>query len=144
MKEAASLSSKTESFIQTKQLSLFEDVNEKEVRKTIARELKHYKALKIRQQNKQELTENGISFSIFPKLLDNDNENENEFKVIHMERALQNSLDSIERKIIEMKYLGSERQNDINIYMELGLQKKPYYEKKKTAIFMIAKTLGII
>lgn len=124
------------------QLSFFPDVDEKKVRSLVAKELKLYKALKIRQQNKKELGENGISGHIFPKLLENDTENE--FKVIHMERALNNSLDSIERKIIEMKYLSPERQNDINIYMELGLQKTPYYEKKKQAIFMIASTLGII
>lgn len=124
------------------QLSFFPDIDEKKVRSLVAKELKLYKALKIRQQNKKELDENGITEHIFPKLLENDAENE--FKVIHMERALNNSLDQIERQIIEMKYLSRERQNDINIYLELGLQKTPYYEKKKQAIFMIASTLGII
>lgn len=124
------------------QLSFFPDVDEKMVRSLVVKELKLYKALKIRQQNKKELNDNGITDQIFPKLMENDSENE--FKVIHMERALNNSLDSLERQIIEMKYLGPERQNDINIYLELGLQKTPYYEKKKLAIFMIASTLGII
>ncbi|WP_144528753.1 ArpU family phage packaging/lysis transcriptional regulator [Peribacillus simplex] len=124
------------------QLSFFPDVDEKEVRSLVAKELKLYKALKISQQNKKELDENGISSHIFPKLLENDTEKK--FKVIHMERALENSLDSIERQIIEMKYLNPERQNDINIYMELGLQKTPYYEKKKVAIFQLASSLGII
>lgn len=124
------------------QLSFFPDVDEKEVRSLVAKELKLYKALKIRQQNKKELDDYGISSHIFPKLLENDAEKE--FKVIHMERALENSLDSIERQIIEMKYLSPERQNDINIYMELGLQKTPYYEKKKVAIFQLASSLGII
>ncbi|MBK5459245.1 MULTISPECIES: ArpU family phage packaging/lysis transcriptional regulator [Peribacillus] len=123
-------------------LSFFLDIDEKKVRSLVAKELKLYKALKIRQQNKRELDENGITNHIFPKLLDNDAENE--FKVIHMERTLNNSLDQIEQQIIEMKYLGQERQNDIYIYMELGLQKTRYYEKKKQAIFMIAQTLGII
>ncbi|WMX57432.1 ArpU family phage packaging/lysis transcriptional regulator [Peribacillus sp. R9-11] len=124
------------------QLSFFPDVDEKQVRSLVAKELKLYKALKIRLQNKKELDENGISSHIFPKLLENDAEKE--FKVSHMERALKKSLDSIERQIIEMKYLSSERQNDINIYMELGLQKTPYYEKKKVAIFQLASALGII
>ncbi|WHY75721.1 ArpU family phage packaging/lysis transcriptional regulator [Neobacillus sp. WH10] len=124
------------------QLSFFPDVDEKHVSSVVVKELKKYKALKVRQQNKKELTDKGIAGDIFPKVMDNDLENE--LKVIQMERALDNSLDHLERKIIEMKYLSPESQNDINIYMELGLQKTPYYEKKKTAIFMIASSLGII
>ncbi|WP_339201684.1 ArpU family phage packaging/lysis transcriptional regulator [Peribacillus sp. FSL P2-0133] len=124
------------------QLSFFPDVDEKKVRSLVAKELKLYKALKIRQQNKKELDENGITEHIFPKLLQNDAENE--FKVIHIERTLNNSLDQIERQIIEMKYLSLERQNDLTIYLELGLQKNSYYEKKKQALFMIASSLGII
>ncbi|MGG4266428.1 hypothetical protein [Peribacillus simplex] len=68
---------------------------------------------------------------IFPKLQENDEANE--LKVIQMERALEYSLDPIKCQIIEMKYLSHERQNDINIYMDIGLQKTPYYEKKKVA-----------
>ncbi len=124
------------------QLSFFPDIDEKEVRSIVVKELKKYKALKIQQQNKLELSEKGIQGNIFPKLLQNDLENE--LKVIQMERALNNSLDQLERQIIEMKYLSTERQNDLNIYLELGLQKTAYYEKKKTAIFMIASSLGII
>jgi ArpU family phage transcriptional regulator len=126
----------------SKQLSFFPDVDEKEIRSFVVKELKKYKALKIQQQNKQELNEKGIQGHIFPKLIENDMENE--LKVIQMERALNNSLDQLERQIIEMKYLSLERQNDINIYLELGLQKTPYYEKKKAAIFMIASSLGMI
>lgn len=126
----------------TSQLSFFPDVDEKKIRSIVVKELKKYKALKIQQQNKLELNQNGIQVNIFPKLLQNDLENE--LKVIQMERALKNSLDTVERQIIEMKYLSLERQNDLNIYLELGLQKTAYYEKKKTAIFMIASSLGII
>lgn len=124
------------------QLSFFPDIDEKEVRSLVVKELKKYKALKIQLENKKEQKENGIEEDLFPKLLNNDLQNK--LKVIQIERALSNSLDSIERQIIEMKYLSNERQNDLNIYLELGLQKKPYYEKKKTAIFMIASSLGII
>jgi ArpU family phage transcriptional regulator len=124
------------------QLSLFPEVDEKQIRSTVVKELKKYKALKIQQQNKLELNENGIQGHIFPKLLENDVENE--LKVIQMERALNNSLDHVERQIIEKKYLSLERQNDLNIYLDLGLQKTPYYEKKKVAIFMLASSLGII
>ena len=59
-----------------------------------------------------------------------------------MEGALEYSLDPIERKIIEMKYLSHEVQNDV--YMDMGLQKTPYYEKKKVAIFQNASSLGIM
>lgn len=124
------------------QLSFFPDIDEKEVRSIVVKELKKYKALKIQQKNKLELNEKGIQGNIFPKLLQNDLENE--LKVIQMERALNNSLDQLERQIIEMKYLSTERENDLNIYLDLGLQKTAYYEKKKTAIFMIASSLGII
>ncbi|WP_342025742.1 ArpU family phage packaging/lysis transcriptional regulator [Cytobacillus pseudoceanisediminis] len=124
------------------QLSFFPDIDEKEVRSIVVKELKKYKALKIQQQNKLELNEKGIQGNIFPKLLQNDLENE--LKVIQMERALNNSLDQLERQIIEMKYLSKEKQNDLSIYLDLGLQKKQYYEKKKTAIFMIATAIGII
>jgi ArpU family phage transcriptional regulator len=124
------------------QLSFFPDVDEKKIRSIVVKELKKYKALKIQQQNKQELNEKGIQGNIFPKLFENDVENE--LKVIQMERALNNSLDQIERQIIEMKYLSLEKQNDLNIYLDLGLQKTAYYEKKKVAIFMVASSLGII
>ncbi|MFJ7585617.1 ArpU family phage packaging/lysis transcriptional regulator [Bacillus cereus] len=124
------------------QLSFFPDIDEKEVRSIVVKELKKYKALKIQQKNKLELNEKGIQGNIFPKLLQNDLENE--LKVIQMERALNNSLDQLERQIIEMKYLSKEKQNDLSIYLDLGLQKKQYYEKKKTAIFMIATAIGII
>lgn len=124
------------------QLAFFPDVDEKKIRSIVVKELKKYKALKVQLQNKQERCDKGIEGYLFPKLLENDVENE--LKVIQIERALKYSLDSIEREIIEMKYLSLERQNDLNIYLDLGLQKKPYYEKKKTAIFMIASSLGII
>lgn len=124
------------------QLAFFPDVDEKEVRSLVAKELKKYKALKIQLENRKEQTENGIEGDLFPKLLNNDLQNK--LKVIQVERVLNNCLDSMERQIIEMKYLSKERQNDLNIYLDLGLQKKPYYEKKKTAIFMIASSLGII
>ncbi|KEF40128.1 phage transcriptional regulator, ArpU family [Schinkia azotoformans MEV2011] len=124
------------------QLSLFPDINEKEVRSVVVKELKRYKAWKVRLHNRKEQNEKGIEGNLFPKLLDNDKQNE--LKVKQIERALNSSLDQLERQIIEMKYLSTERQNDLNIYLELGLQKTPYYEKKKTAIFQIAESLGII
>ena len=123
------------------QLSFFPDVDEKQIRSIVVKELKLFRALKIQQLNKQELNEKGIIINIFPKLYDNDREKE--MKVLHMERALDN-LDSIERQIIEKKYLDVEKRNDINIYLDLCLQKTTYYKKKKQAIFMIAHCLNII
>lgn len=124
------------------QLALFENVDERKVRSIVVKELKKYKAYKVRMENIKEQSDKGINKELFPKLLDNDDQNF--LKVIQIERALNNSLDSVERQIIEMKYLSKDQQNDLNIYLDLGLQKKPYYEKKKTAIFMIATALGII
>lgn len=124
------------------QLALFPDVDEKYIRSIVVKELKKYKALKVQMENKKEKFEKGIEGNLFPKLLENDAENE--LKVIQIERAFQNSLDSIERKIIEMKYLEPERQNDLNIYLELGIRKEVYYEKKRIAIMQIASSLGII
>ncbi|MFI8492206.1 ArpU family phage packaging/lysis transcriptional regulator [Peribacillus butanolivorans] len=123
------------------QLSFFPDVDEKKVRYIVVKELKLFRALKIQQQNKKELNEKGITIDIFPKLYDNDQEKE--MKILHMQRAL-NNIDNIEQQIIEMKYLANERQNDINIYLDLGLQKTKYYEKKKQAIYMIAHCLNIL
>ncbi|MCM3169003.1 ArpU family phage packaging/lysis transcriptional regulator [Peribacillus frigoritolerans] len=141
MKEAAIISSKTESFIQTKQLSLFEEVNEKEVRKTIARELKHYKALRVALRNKSELLEEGMN-PLFPAFRNKDKEKE--FKVRQINRTLENVLDDVERQIIEQKYLSSNRVKDINLYLEMGLTKDQYYIHKRQAIFLIATALSVI
>ncbi|MFA4135192.1 MULTISPECIES: ArpU family phage packaging/lysis transcriptional regulator [unclassified Brevibacillus] len=60
-----------------------------------------------------------------------------------MERALEYSLDEVERQIIEEKYLSTSRVKDINVYLDLGLTKDQYYTKKKEAIMQIATALGI-
>ncbi|MGE7877925.1 ArpU family phage packaging/lysis transcriptional regulator [Peribacillus muralis] len=122
-------------------LSFLPDIEEKEISSIVVKELKLYRALKIQQVNKQELNEKGITVDIFPKL--NNQDREKEMKVLHMERAL-NNLDGMERQIIEKKYLDTERQNDMTIYLDLCLQKTIYYEKKKQAICMIAHCLNII
>ncbi|WP_051024256.1 MULTISPECIES: ArpU family phage packaging/lysis transcriptional regulator [Bacillus] len=61
-----------------------------------------------------------------------------------MERALENSLDYIERRIIEMKYLDSNDYTDLTIMMDLCIKKGKYYSKKKTAIYNLATALGRI
>jgi ArpU family phage transcriptional regulator len=65
-------------------------------------------------------------------------------KVSQIERALKYTLDEIERRIIEEKYLGTARVKDITLYLDMGLTKDQYYAKKKEAIFQIATALGII
>lgn len=123
------------------QLSFFPIVNEKEVRKILIKELKHYKALKIKLENQKQNKELGLR-NLFPIVRNTDDISE--FKVKQMEKALYQSLDIIERKIIEMKYLSSEEINDIEIYLGLGIKKNKFYMKKKTAIYNLATALGII
>lgn len=123
------------------QLTLFEPVDEKLVRQTVIRELKNYRALKVQLANKKEREEAGV-VGLFPVLRKEDNLAE--LKVKQIERALQHSLDEIEREIIQIKYLESKQTKDINIYMDLGLKKEKYYEKKGAAILNIATSLGII
>lgn len=123
------------------QLSLFQEIDEKEVQNLIIRELRHYRALKVQIENKKEQLEAGV-IDLFPAVRKQDRINE--LKVKQIERALENSLDFFERKIVEMKYFTSQEVNDIEIYLELGLKKGKYYEKKRTAIYRLATALGII
>lgn len=123
------------------QLSLFGDIDEKEVRRKVARELKRYKAIKVALVNKQELDDEGLN-NIFPTLCDSDKLKVIKYKQIH--RALNEVLDETERNIIERKYLGPTRVKDISIYLDLGLKKEKYYELKKSAISLIATALRII
>ncbi|MED4240625.1 ArpU family phage packaging/lysis transcriptional regulator [Priestia megaterium] len=123
------------------QLTLLEPVDEKLVRKTVISELKRYRALKVKFQNRKEQEEAGV-VDLFPVL--RKEEKLAELKVIQIERALEHSLDEIEREIIQIKYLESKQTKDINIYMDLGLKKEKYYEKKGAAILNIATSLGII
>ncbi|MED4455922.1 ArpU family phage packaging/lysis transcriptional regulator [Metabacillus fastidiosus] len=123
------------------QLSLLEEVDEKAVRKIIVKELKNYRALKVQMENKKDCEDAGL-ISLFPSL--RKTHQINELKVKHIERALNNGLDTIQREIIQRKYLEPQEINDLTIYIELGLKKDVYYEKKRTAILMIATSLGII
>ncbi|ASJ54426.1 ArpU family transcriptional regulator [Brevibacillus formosus] len=123
------------------QLSFLEPVDEKEVRKAVVKALKEYKAIRVAVQNKKERQEKGID-QLFPQL--QKSESTNELKVRQIERALQYSLDEVERQIIEEKYLSTSRVKDINVYLDIGLTKDQYYTKKKDAIRQIATALGMI
>lgn len=122
------------------QLSFLSNVNEREVRKLVIRELKDYRALKVQIENKNERVKAGVN--LFPSL--RNSLVINELKVKQIERALNDSLDEEELLIIKKKYLTSVRTKDIEIYLELGFKKDTYYEVKNRAINRIATALGII
>ncbi|MCY7792042.1 ArpU family phage packaging/lysis transcriptional regulator [Bacillus haynesii] len=123
------------------QLAFLPPIDEKEVRNTIIRELKRYKALKVQLENWKEREAAGIT-DLFPRL--RDPLAFNELKVSQMDRALKQSLDDDELKIIQTKYLSSKKIKDIEIYMEMGLKKDKYYQVKRRAIYNLATALGII
>jgi ArpU family phage transcriptional regulator len=118
-------------------------VSEKEIQDAVIRDLKDYKALKVKLENIRERQEAGAT-NLFPHLMSF--ETFDELKAKQIERALLQSLDPIERKIIEIKYLNTNECEitDLEIYMSLGLKKGKYYSKKREAIRQLAKALGII
>ncbi|SCN41586.1 ArpU family phage packaging/lysis transcriptional regulator [Bacillus wiedmannii] len=123
------------------QLSFFEDIDEKEMRRLVVKELKNYKALCVRMKNQEEQAQAG-GIVLFPKMKGDDKNHEIRFKQI--ERTLKYALDEDERKIIEMKYLGNQKVKDSFVYNELMIRRDPFYQKKKSAIQLIAMALGII
>lgn len=125
----------------SQQLSFFPEVDEKEVRRTVARQLKEYKALKVSVENKSELKKEGMD-NIFPIL--NQQQEVKPIIVRQIDRALENALDDIEREIIQRKYLSNSRIKDVTVYMDMGLTKDQYYIHKGEAIRSIATALGII
>lgn len=60
------------------QLSFFEDIDEKELRRLVVKELKNYKALCVRMKNQEEQIQAGCAV-IFPKMKD-DKKHEIRFK----------------------------------------------------------------
>ncbi|MES9751288.1 ArpU family phage packaging/lysis transcriptional regulator [Bacillus wiedmannii] len=123
------------------QLSFFEDIDEKEMRRLVVKELKNYKALCVRMKNQEEQAQAGCVV-LFPKMKGDDKNHEIRFKQI--ERTLQNALDKDQRQIIELKYLGNEKVKDSYVYNELMMRRDSFYENKKVAIRLIATALGII
>ncbi|OIJ12672.1 ArpU family transcriptional regulator [Anaerobacillus alkalilacustris] len=119
-------------------------IDDKTIQNEVIKELKIYKALKVKMENKKEQEEEGID-NLFPVLIKSDQiDRENILKVRQIDRALQNSLDVIEKKIIEAKYLHPTERKDIEIYLSLRLKKDKFYEKKRNAINSLATALGII
>lgn len=52
-------------------------------------------------------------------------------------------LASIQRKIIEERYLGEEDVTDINVYVDLHLSERTYYYEKAKAMYRLAYALGL-
>ena len=123
------------------QLTFLPPIDKKKVRNTIIRDLKRYKALKVQLENRKEREAAGMN-NLFPQL--RDQHSLNELKVCQMDRALKQSLDGDELKIIKAKYLSPQKIKDIEIYMEMGLKKDKCYQVKRRAIYNLATALGII
>ncbi|WP_144508211.1 ArpU family phage packaging/lysis transcriptional regulator [Bacillus thuringiensis] len=121
-----------------RQLTLLPAIDDKKVQKEVVSVLKEYRALKMRFSN--DVEQEGIS--LFPEL--RDSRNTSKWKVQQVEKALNNLLDEDERKIIERKFLTNERVKDSDVYHGLLLKKTYFYEKKQSAVKLIATALGII
>jgi ArpU family phage transcriptional regulator len=113
----------------------------KDVQELVIEELCEYRALKVKIKNVEEQEKEGV-VNLFPTLIQCDRENMLKYKQI--ERALQEALDPIEKDILERKYINSTDSKDIDVFTALSMKKGTYYKKKKTAIFHLAKALGII
>lgn len=116
-----------------RQLTLLPAIDDKKVQKEVVSVLKEYRVLKMRFSN--DVEQEGIS--LFPEL--RDSRNTSKWKVQQVEKALNNLLDEDERK-----FLTNERVKDSDVYHDLLLKKTYFYEKKQSAVKLIATALGII
>lgn len=116
-------------------------VTDKQIQKEVIDNLREYRALKVKLTNLKEREELGAG-DLFRPLVENSFLSE--LKVSQIERALAESLDNMERSIIEMKYLSVKERNDEEIYFELGLKRGKFYEKKGAALKTLATAIGII
>ncbi|MFE4764234.1 ArpU family phage packaging/lysis transcriptional regulator [Bacillus mycoides] len=121
-----------------RQLTLLPAIDDKKVQKEVVSVLKEYRALKMRFNN--EVEQEGIS--LFPEI--RNSRRISELKVKQMEKTLEHVLDKEERDIITMKFLTNERVKDSDVYHDLLRKKTYFYEKKQSAVKLIAKALGII
>jgi len=127
--------------VEIEQLELFEEVDESIVRSEVVKALIEYRALKVQRENMQERLA-ADALHLYPSVRKVNPLNE--LKVKQMERALNQSLNEEERQIIVKKYLSGVKIKDIEVYLDLGLDKDRYYEIKRSAINLIATALGII
>ncbi|HDR4392997.1 TPA: ArpU family transcriptional regulator [Bacillus cereus] len=109
--------------------------------------LHKYRVLKVKFQNKQEREALGVEI-LFPELKATRQEDPEERKkyiqYIQIKRALEEALDEDERKILEMKYMNTKILNDDYIYTMIGIKRRTFYRKKKSAIANFADALGIM
>ncbi|WP_411512276.1 ArpU family phage packaging/lysis transcriptional regulator [Bacillus thuringiensis] len=109
--------------------------------------LHKYRVLKVKFQNKQEREALGVEI-LFPELKATRQEDPEERKkyiqYIQIKRALEEALDEDERKILEMKYMNTKILNDDYIYTVIGIKRRTFYRKKKSAIANFADALGIM
>lgn len=119
------------------QLTLLPAIDDKKVQKEVVSILKEYRALKMRFNN--EVEQEGIS--LFPEI--RNSRRVSELKVKQIEKTLEHILDADERNIITMKFLDNKPVKDSFVQNEL-MMKNSYFYEKKSAIKLIATTLGII
>lgn len=115
-------------------------IKDKDIHKEVIEALSEYRALKVKFNNLKRREEHGVD-ELFQVLIDNTIESK--LKVLDIEDAL-GALDFLERCIIERKYLSTKDRTDVDIYSELGISNTRFYDKKRTALQSIAKSLNII
>ncbi|MCK1986260.1 MULTISPECIES: ArpU family phage packaging/lysis transcriptional regulator [Peribacillus] len=113
----------------------------KVLQRMVKEQLKLYRALNVRLQNKRECEAAGVG-RLFPSI--RENYIKDDLKVKQIDRALTEGLDAVEREIIELKYLQPSIPTDLQVYMDMYLEKTIYYQKKKSAVISIAYALGMI
>ncbi len=103
-------------------MCLLPEIDEKQVGNALIKELKVYRALKVKEENRKEQEANGAT-GLFPSL--RNQEVLNELMVRKIEWALKNSLDEIEQDIIRMKYLTSRFRKRFRNKRRIGIEKTP-------------------
>ncbi|MGI8282584.1 ArpU family phage packaging/lysis transcriptional regulator [Bacillus mycoides] len=119
-------------------------VTEDDIREMVIEELQKYRVLKVRFHNQQERTAFGAEL-LFPELKPKpDDQGKKYIRYIQIKRALGEALDENERKILEMKYMNTKVLNDDYIYTVIGIKRRTFYRKKKSAVINFADALGMI
>lgn len=119
-------------------------IDEKIIRPYVIEVLQDYRVLKVKYQNRQERTAFGAEL-LFPELRTNkEEENQDYLRYIQIKRTLEEALDEDQRSILEMKYMNIKLLNDDYIHTVLGLHKRTFYRKIKSAVISVAKALGMI
>jgi ArpU family phage transcriptional regulator len=127
--------------VTSEQLAMFEEVDDSKVRSEVVKALIEYRALKAQSEIMKERSAAGIT-SLYPSVRKLNPLNE--LKVKEIEKIINYFLNEEERRIIERKYLSGTKVKDIEVYLDIGLERKQYYEIKRSAIYLIASALGII